>query len=61
MSLTFNKLSKTRFNFKPWTGLEIEEFRKVVKKVRGDWENLERKKKAKGRPSAIASLEDTRI
>ncbi|WP_406829725.1 transposase family protein [Wolbachia endosymbiont (group A) of Trypoxylon clavicerum] len=45
-------------NFRNITGLSIEEFEKVVEKVRSGWKKLEKQKKCHGRRSKLPTLED---
>lgn len=35
--------------FKQLTGLKVEEFKKIVEKVRSEWEKVEKQKKCQGR------------
>ncbi|QOD38342.1 hypothetical protein [Candidatus Wolbachia massiliensis] len=42
MSLNYHKVNKHPRNFRDITGLKIEEFEKIVKKVRPEWEKLEK-------------------
>jgi predicted mannosyl-3-phosphoglycerate phosphatase (HAD superfamily) len=41
-------MKKQPRNFRNITGLTIEEFEKVVEKVRSEWERLEKQKKCHG-------------
>lgn len=45
MSLSYNNLRKHPRNFRDITGLKVEEFEKIVEKVRPEWEKMEAKKK----------------
>jgi hypothetical protein len=56
--LSFKKLCKQRVNFARLTGVKVEEFCEIVKKVRPDWDKLQRQKKVSGRNSHLKTLED---
>ncbi|QOD37833.1 transposase family protein [Candidatus Wolbachia massiliensis] len=58
MSLNYHKVNKHPRNFRDITGLKIEEFEKIVKKVRPEWEKLEKQKKRHGRTAKLPTLED---
>lgn len=58
MSLSYKELQKRPRTFQSLTGLSIEEFQKIVIKVRCTYEKMLSKKKADGRPSGFKSLED---
>ncbi|QOD38184.1 transposase family protein [Candidatus Wolbachia massiliensis] len=51
-------INKHPRNFRDITGLKIEEFEKIVKKVRPEWEKLEKQKKRHGRTAKLPTLED---
>ncbi|QOD38823.1 transposase family protein [Candidatus Wolbachia massiliensis] len=57
MSLNYHKVNKHPRNFRDITGLKIEEFEKIVKKVRPEWEKLEKQKKRHGRTAKLPTLE----
>ena len=44
MSLNYQKLQKHPRNFRDITGLKVEEFEKVVEKVRPEWKKRRRKR-----------------
>lgn len=52
------KIARTPYVFRQLTGLTTEEFEKIVKKVRPEWEKMEAKKKCHGRKSHVERLED---
>ncbi len=58
MSFSYCNIKKHPRNFRNITGLTIEEFEKVVEKVRSEWEKLEKQKKCHGRRSQLPTLED---
>ncbi|QOD37930.1 transposase family protein [Candidatus Wolbachia massiliensis] len=58
MSLNYHKVNKHPRNFRDITVLKIEEFEKIVKKVRPEWEKLEKQKKRHGRTAKLPTLED---
>lgn len=58
MGLSYNNLKKHPRNFRDITGLKVEEFEKIVKKVRPEWEKVEKQKKCHGRKSQLPTLED---
>ncbi|WP_341811399.1 transposase family protein [Wolbachia endosymbiont (group A) of Oxytorus armatus] len=58
MSFNYYNIKKHPRNFRNITGLTIEEFEKVVEKVRSEWEKLEKQKKCHGRRSQLPTLED---
>lgn len=58
MSLSYEKLSQTPVNFLQLVGLSVEQFKEVVKKVRPEWEKLEKQKQCEGRPSNLDTLAD---
>ncbi len=58
MSFSYYKMKKHPRNFRNIAGLTIEEFEKVVEKVRSEWERLEKQKKCHGRRSQLPTLED---
>lgn len=58
MSFSYYKMKKHPRNFRNIAGLTIEEFEKVVEKVRSEWKNLEKQKKCHGRRSQLPTLED---
>lgn len=45
MSLNYHNLKEHPRNFRDVTGLTIEEFEKVVEKVRPEWEKVQEQKK----------------
>ncbi|UIP91517.1 hypothetical protein IYZ83_005170 [Wolbachia pipientis] len=51
MGLNYHNLKKYRRNFLDITGLKVEEFEKIVEKVRPEWEKIEKQKKCHGRKS----------
>ena len=53
MSLNYHNLKEHPRNFRDVTGLKIEEFEKVVEKVRPEW-----KKKFKNRRNAMEERQD---
>lgn len=57
MSFSYYNMRKHPRNFRNITGLTIEEFEKVVEKVRSRWEKLEKQKKCHGRRSQLPTLE----
>nr|WP_265039761.1 transposase [Wolbachia endosymbiont (group A) of Trypoxylon clavicerum] len=58
MSFSYYNMKKHPRNFRNITGLSIEEFEKVVEKVRSGWKKLEKQKKCHGRRSKLPTLED---
>lgn len=58
MSLNYHNLKEHPRNFRDVTGLKIEEFEKVVEKVRPEWEKVQEQKKCHGRTSRLPVLED---
>ncbi|MFT0820030.1 transposase family protein [Wolbachia endosymbiont of Nasonia vitripennis] len=58
MSLNYHNLKEHPRNFRDVTGLKIEEFEKVVGKVRPEWEKVQEQKKYHGRTSRLPVLED---
>ncbi|WP_353274730.1 transposase family protein [Wolbachia endosymbiont (group B) of Hofmannophila pseudospretella] len=58
MGLNYHNLKKHRRNFRYITGLKVEEFEKIVEKVRPEWEKIEKQKKYHGRKSQLPTLED---
>lgn len=58
MSFSYYKTKEHPRNFRNITGLTIEEFEKVVEKVRSKWKKLEKQKKCHGRRSQLPTLED---
>ncbi|WP_349967754.1 transposase family protein [Wolbachia endosymbiont of Armadillidium arcangelii] len=58
MTISYEKIAKTPYIFYQLTGLKVEEFQKIVKKVRQEWERIEKEKKCHGRKSRIGTLED---
>ncbi len=58
MSLNYHNLKEHLRNFRDITGLTIEEFEKVVEKVRPEWEKVQKQKKYHGRTSRLPVLED---
>jgi len=48
-------MAKIPYIFRQLTGLKVEEFQKIVEKVRQEWERIEKQKKCHGR---IGTLED---
>jgi len=55
---SFDKLCNQNRNFSRLTGIKLDEFLKIVEKVRPLWEKFQRKKKVSGRHSKIKTLED---
>lgn len=47
---------QSRVNFTRLTGVKVEEFRKIVERVRVDWDTLHKKKKISGRVSRLKTL-----
>lgn len=45
MSLNYHNLKEHPRNFRDVTGLKIEEFEKIVEKVRPEWEKVQEQKK----------------
>lgn len=58
MSLNYHNLKEHPRNFRDVTGLKIEEFEKVVEKVRPEWEKVQEQKKCHGRTSRLPVLQD---
>ncbi|MBD0392006.1 transposase family protein [Wolbachia endosymbiont of Pentalonia nigronervosa] len=58
MAINYAKVAKTPNVFRQLTGLTTEEFEKIVKKVRPEWEKMEAKKKCHGRMSKLPTLEE---
>ena len=58
MSLSYPSIAKHPKCFQKLTGLSVQEFAEMVDKVRPAYLKWEDKKKASGRPSGFASLED---
>jgi hypothetical protein len=56
--LSLDKLYNQKRNFTRLTGVKLEEFLKIVEKVRPGWEKLQQKKKVSGRNSHLKTLED---
>jgi len=55
MTISYKKMAKIPYIFRQLTGLKVEEFQKIVEKVRQEWERIEKQKKCHGR---IGTLED---
>ena len=58
MSLNFFKLSKSPKNFLHLTGVKVEEFMELVKKIKPDWEIIQNSKKCDGRTAQLPLIED---
>ena len=58
MSLSYESIAKRPQCFQKLTGLSIKEFTEMFEKVRPVYLKWEDKKKASGRPSGFAGLED---
>lgn len=58
MSFSYYNIKKHPRNFRNITGLTVEEFEKVVEKVRPEWEKVKKQKKCHGRRSQLPTLED---
>ena len=56
--LSFDGLCNQSKKFSRLTGVKLEEFREIVRKVRPKWNAFQQKKKVAGRNSKIKSLED---
>ena len=56
--LSFVKLCNQNKKFSRLSGVKLEEFLEIVKKVRPLWEKFQKKKKVSGRHSKIKTLED---
>jgi hypothetical protein len=58
MHLTYERLKGKPVNFLKLTGLNVEEFDKIVIKLKPAFEELEAKKLLAGRTSHLATMED---
>jgi len=58
MNVTYERLKKQPVNFLRLTGLKVEEFDKIVIKLKPSFEELESKKLLSGRKSHLATMED---
>ncbi len=56
--LSFDRLCKQKENFSRLTGVTVEEFREIVRKVTPKWEAFQKKKKISGRASKLKTQED---
>lgn len=56
--LSFDRLCKQKKNFSRLTGVTVEEFQEIVRKVAPKWEVFQKKKKVSGRCSKLKTLED---
>jgi hypothetical protein len=56
--LSFVKLCNQNKKFSRLTGVKLEEFLEIVKKVRPLWEKFQKSKKVSGRSSKLKTLED---
>ena len=51
--LSFDKLCNQSKFFARLTGVKLEQFHEIVRKVNPRWERVQKKKKVSGRPSKI--------
>lgn len=58
MAISYEKVAKTPYVFRQLTGLTVAEFKKIVEKVRPEWEKMEKQKKCHGRKSHVPMLEE---
>ena len=58
MSISYKKLVKRPKVFQKLSGISIEEFETVRKKLEPDWKKLQELKKLEGRPSKLDGLQD---
>ncbi|WP_264731820.1 transposase family protein [Wolbachia endosymbiont (group A) of Sphaerophoria taeniata] len=58
MSFSYYNMKKHPRNFRNIIGLTIEEFEKVVEKMRPEWKKVEKQKKCHGRRPQLPALED---
>ncbi len=56
--LSFDKLCNQSKFFARLTGVKLEQFHEIVRKVHPRWERLQKQKKVSGRPSKIKTLAD---
>ena len=56
--LSFDRLCKQKKNFSRLTGVTVDEFREIVRKVTPKWEAFQKRKKVSGRCSKLKTLED---
>ena len=56
--LSFDRLCSRCKDFSRLTGVKLEEFREIIRKVTPRWEEFQKKKKVSGRQSKLKSLED---
>ncbi len=56
--LSFDRLCKQNKNFSRLTGVTVDEFREIVRKVTPKWEAFQKRKKLSGRCSKLKTLED---
>ena len=54
--LSFEKLCNQSKFFARLTGIKLEQFHEIVRKVHPQWEKFQKKKKVSGRPSKIKTL-----
>lgn len=56
--LSFDRLCNKKKNFSRLTGVRLDEFHEIIRKVRPKWEEIQRKKKVPGRSSKLKALEE---
>ena len=56
--LSFERLSNKEKNFSRLTGVRLDEFREIIRKVRPKWTEIQKRKKVSGRSSKLKTLED---
>ena len=56
--LSFDRLCNEKKNFSRLTGVRLNEFHEIIRKVSPKWEEIQRKKKVSGRSSKLKTLED---
>ena len=56
--LSFDKLCNKSKVFARLTGIKLEQFHEIVRKVDPKWEKIQKKKKVSGRPSKLKTLAD---
>ena len=56
--LSFERLCNKEKNFSRLTGVRLDEFREIIRKVRPKWTEIQMRKKVSGRNSKLKTLED---
>jgi hypothetical protein len=56
--LSFSRICRHKRKFLRLTGVTLDQFLEIVRRIRPDWLRLQERKKSAGRNSHLASLED---